>query len=138
MDYNSERQSLFNAGVAMAERIDALQRALNAARFNPLAFNPGTGTYNFEIMIRSCDGLISEAIGKMNDKEKESVKLIQQIIIDYQKFYPIFRNTKDGLKINMTNWEKLYPLIKHYEIYSKGVLDNHNFNSPDFDSDDGL
>ena len=28
------KKSIFNAGVAQAERIDSLQRALNSARFN--------------------------------------------------------------------------------------------------------
>ena len=138
MNYEDDRKSQFNAGVAMAKRIDDLQQKLNAARFNPLMLNASTGTYNYEVMIKCCDGLISEAIGKMNDVEKTVVAKIQEIIGMYQKCYLVIKKTKDGDKINLINFEKLFPLINYYEVYAKTVLDNHNFNSPDFDNDDGI
>ncbi len=138
MGYDDDRKSAFNAGVALAKRIDDLQQRLNLARFNPLAVNPMTGTLNFEVMIKACDGLISEAIGKMNDQEKLVAARIQEIIVMYQQCYPVVKHDKDGDKINMTNFNKLFSFIKYYEVFAKTVLDNHNFNSPDFDSDDGL
>ena len=70
MDFVEEKRGRFNAGVAFAERLDSLQRAINMARFNLVALNPTTGTYNFEVMKSALDSLFREAEPKCSDAEK--------------------------------------------------------------------
>ena len=90
MEEDGGKKSRFNAGVALTERIDALQRAINSARFNPIAMNMDTGTYNFMVMINANDGLLDEAWAKLSDKEKASGNRIKKLALNTQNFFKLF------------------------------------------------
>lgn len=139
MDYEDNRQSRFNAGVALAERVDALQRAINASKFNPIAQNFETGTFNFENMTTATDSLMHEAWGKLNKLEKEFCLRIMQLMRDYKKQFPPVKFDKNGnLQVNKMNYEKYLELQYYYERKAKEMLDAHALNAPDSDDDEGL
>jgi len=140
-----QKRSYFNAGVAMAERIDALQRALNASRFNPFIFNMETGTYNYQIMINSLNSLLSECWGKLTNDEKTLGKKFDEVIGEYARLNPPITNKtsqRNGISepvVDMKAWEKLRPLLLIYERQVKEFLEAHDMNSPnkDWDDDEG-
>lgn len=140
MDYEEKKLSKFNAGVALAERIDSLQRALNAARYNPLAYNFEVGKFNYEIMVISCDGLLNEVWSKLDEKERVYGERIRKLILGFMESNPITSTkSKDGeIKVNTMNFKKFMALVDLYEKTDKIFLDEHNLNSPNFDDDDGL
>lgn len=140
MGYDSEgKQSVFNAGVAMAERIDFLQRAINAARFNPLAMNPETQTFNYQIMIDANDALLNEAWSKLTEKEKTQARRIRKLVKEFVMIKPIVsRSNKGEMRVNNENYLRFMELIDIYEKINKELLDAHSLNSPDSDDDDGL
>ena len=97
-------KSFFNAGMAMAERIDGLQRAINAARFNPLALNGELQKYNYEIMCSSCDGLLKECWGKLTPTEKTEARKIKEATEGFLQYFPVIMKRKDDIKINYENY----------------------------------
>lgn len=138
-DYEDNKLSRFNAGVALTERIDALQRAINAARFNPLATNPETMTMNYENMIAANDALFYEAWGKLKDDERELGQRIQKIIKRFLETNPPINKDANGkMQINKNNYKKLLELINFYERKNKEFLDGHNLNAPNFEDDDDM
>ena len=138
MDEDSKR-SRFNAGVAQAERIDALQRAINIARFNPLMINPETQTYNYQITLQSNNGLLSEAWAKLTEKEKLEADKIFRLANEFEKTFPIINVNNNGtVTINKQNFEKYKYILNQYERKNKIYLDEHSLNSPNMDDDEGL
>ena len=133
-------KSFFNAGVAQVERIDALQRALNGARFNLLAFNSETMTPNYETFLNSLDGLFSESWSKLNKDEKKEGLKMKQTIREFLQMFPIIEvnviRGKEEKSINYANFKKLLPMLDLYERKIKEYLDEHSFNSPNRDDDD--
>ena len=108
MDYGEEKKSRFNAGVALAERIDALQRTINSARFNPLQINPDTQTYNYEIIIECNHALVNEAWDKLNKDEREIALRLRNVLKAFNKAYPVILISNSGeMQINkkiMRRW----------------------------------
>jgi len=134
MEYNDEGlASKFNAGVAMAERIDSLQRAINAARFNPLMPNPETGTFNYEIMISSNDGLFKEAWSKLTADERKIGDRIKKAVYKAIEMNPPIVKNSEGLKINYQNYKKLLEMLDLYEKLNRQFLENHDLNAPNVD-----
>lgn len=130
-DANENKKSVFNAGIAQTERIDALQRAINAARFNPLMKNFDTGTFNYEVMISSNEALLYEAWAKLNKDEKDRAERVRLTIIGFMKHHsPLIPNREGGLVLNTENYEKLLELLNLYEKMNKELLDAHNLNAP--------
>jgi hypothetical protein len=139
MSYEEQRVSKFNAGLALVDRIDSLQRAINMARFNPLRLNMETGTYGYEIMVASNDSLINETWGKMSSKERKVAQRLRNTVHDFMRLYPPINVEKDGTnKINKENYQKLMELLNLYETKNKEFLDGHGMATPDYDDDDGL
>jgi hypothetical protein len=139
MEYEDQKKSKFNAGVALTERIDGLQCAINAARFNPLKVNFDTMTYNYEIMISANDGLLKEVWAKLSPKEQEFAERIRKAINNYMKSFPIISVTGEGkTSINQKNYARALELIDFYERMNKNFLDVHSLNAPDFEDDEGL
>ena len=140
MGYDSEgKQSVFNAGVAMAERIDFLQRAINSSRFNPLALNPETQTFNYQVMIDANDALLNEAWSKLTETERKEARRMRKLVKDFILMKPIVSKSNKGeLRVNNENYAKFMELIDLYEKLNKELLDSHSLNSPDSDDDDGL
>jgi len=137
MDEYEDRKSRFNAGVALAERLDALQRAINAARYNPLMVNPETGTYNYENIYSSFHSLTDEAWGKLSDGEKQHCLRLLNVAEQYKKVCPPIKLDKNGTtKINAKNFEQYMNFLNHAVRKAKEFLDRHNFNAPDSDGDD--
>lgn len=141
-DENS-KQSLFNAGVAQAERIDSLQRAINAARYNPMDINIETKTFNYQIILSSLNGLLMESWSKLTTTEKKEIRRTRELIDKYIKNYPpisMANSVRDGNEYqwNLDNYDRLLTLLKIYETQIKDVLDAHSLNSPDKEDDDGL
>jgi hypothetical protein len=128
--------SVFNAGILMTERIDSLQRAINAARFNPLAQNVEVGRFNYEIMVCANDGLLNECWSKLNAKEKVQGDRIRKIVITFLELNPIIVNANGETKVNRLNYKKFMELIDIYEKTNKIFLDAHRLNSPNVDDDD--
>jgi len=137
-------KSLFNAGIALAERIDSLQRALNASRFNLRGFNQETGTFNYEVMINALDGLLLEAWAKLDKQEKIDAERVRKLTHDCINHYPPMeqsgseRSGSSGFKMNQKNFDKLKNLLLIYEKKMKEYLDEHALNSPNRDDDEGL
>lgn len=132
------KYSKFNAGVALTERLDQLQRAINASRFNPIAMNLEVGTPNYEVWLNANDALLDECWAKLHDKEKKEGKRISKLIRDYIHKCPPLVNTKDGTRINQDNFSKMMSMLDLYTKKIKIYLDEHKLNSPNIDEDEGL
>src|SRR5437867_4355431 len=128
MDYNENSKiSMFNAGVAQAERIDSLQRAINAARFNPQDFNVETKTFHYQIIISSLNGLMMEAWSKLDNKEQIFLSKLDKLINDFIKVNPVINQNygiKTGMEFswNSDNYRKLLYLLSLYEKTIKEYL----------------
>jgi hypothetical protein len=137
MDYEEDKQSKFNAGIALTERLDSLQRAINAARFNPILKNFETGTYNYEIMICSCDGLLNEAWDKLSPAEKTFAQRLTKVVHEMKELFPpIEVDDRGNTRINNTHYKKMLVVIDFYEKKMKEWLGRHNLNAPNKDEDE--
>lgn len=141
MNYEETSKSKFNAGVALAERIDSLQRAMNAARFNPRDFNPETKTFNFQIFISAADGLAMEGWSKFDRKEREMVSRVRAVIKKFQEnkpsyYYDAGMDGETEFMWNEKNFDILMRLLEIYEKTIKDSLEHHDLNSPNKDDDD--
>jgi hypothetical protein len=132
------KKSKFNSGVALAERLDQLQRALNSSRYNFLCQNPEVGKWNYEIFVTSLDGCLSEAWAKMTEKEKVDADRIQSLVHSFTEYNPIILNSNNEIRIHKENYRKFLELVKIYEKKVKIYLDKHNLNAPDSEDDEGL
>lgn len=141
MGYSDDsKQSVFNAGVAFAERIDALQRAINAARFNPQSYNEETGTFNYQVIITSLHGLLMESWSKLDDEERIILVRYDNMINLMTELFPIVTSTKteneNNFFWNYENYKRLMVILNLHEKNIKDALDNHSLNSPNRDDDD--
>lgn len=141
MSYEEEgEKSIFNAGVAQAERIDSLQRAINASRFNVLAVNPETMTYNYQVIIDANNGLLDEAWAKLSDDEQKLGLKLKKLINDFIEIKPPMKKITNGMseemKINKDNYKDMLKLIDIYSRTIKEFLNSHDMNSPSKDEDD--
>jgi hypothetical protein len=137
------KKSIFNAGIAQTERIHALQMAINAARYNQLGRNMETMTFNYETIIQSLNGLLSECWAKLTDDEKIEAERVRKLVGMYaERFSPItFTNDSTGNgteKINSKNYKTFIELLFVYERIIKQFLDVHNLNAPSRSDDEGL
>lgn len=142
---NSEGvKSQFNAGVALTQRIDSLQRAINAARYNPFAINPETMTYNWQVMIDSLNGLYQEGRPKFTDAEQKDCEQIRGVVDKLIEFSPPVMTQTQGRygtqrqSVDYESWTKLKKLLTIYEQKLRQYFDVHNLNSPNREDDDGL
>jgi hypothetical protein len=139
MSMDEDRKSKFNAGVALAERIDALQQAINGARFNPLAPNMETGRFNFEIMVSANDSLLNECWAKLNPTEKNKGDRVRKVVMMFLRMNPPITRVNSELRVNKKNYENLMEILDIYEKMNKDFLDAHDLNAPNKeDDDDGL
>lgn len=130
-DYEEGKKSQFNAGIAQTERLDALQRAINAAHFNPIQRNIETGTFNYEIIIAANDSLAREASAKADTEEKKQIERIQAIIKKQQEIKPVITIGRGNeMKLNKDSYQDLLTLIEIYGRLTKQVLDAHNMDNP--------
>lgn len=136
MDYEEVSKSKFNAGVAHTERLDALQRAINQAKFNPYVINTDTGTYNYEVMISACDCLVAEGWDKFDKKEKKKISRMNEALRNLMKEYPIISYGDETPIINPINYERFWILFQVMERYLKVLYGKHHLNSPTIDYDD--
>lgn len=138
MDDYEDKKSVFNAGVAQVERIDSIRRAIISSRFNPLGLNEETGTFNYEVIISSCDILLNEAWAKLSPKEKTLGENTRKLIRRFLEINPPIKKTSSGLRINNESYKKLLELLNYYEQIIQIFLDAHNLGNPSLDEDDGL
>ena len=129
-------KSFFNAGMAQAERIDSLQRTMNAARFNPLALNQQVNKWNYEIMQSAQDSLLKECWGKLTPEEKIRGQKYKRLIEGFLEYFPVITKKKDEIKIHKDNYKKFMEIIDLYENTIKVFLEVHDLNSPNKDLDD--
>ncbi len=138
MDSDDIKKSKFNAGVAHAERIDALQRAINVAKFNPLGQNGETGTFNYQVMMSGADCLVAEGWEKFTPKEKIVMAKMTKIMKGLHKHFPPMDSDRHGqLIINQKNYEGFLNFFEIYERKLKELYGEHHLNSPSKDEDDG-
>lgn len=129
--------SKFNAGIALTERIDSLQRAINAAKFNPFARNPETGTFNYENLIAAFDNLVAEGWDKFSSDEKKICLRVLKILRKLNEELPPISMTRDGdYKVNMDNYKRFRDFFGYAERKIKDFYGKHNLNSPSMDEDD--
>lgn len=136
MDDENSKKSVFNAGVAMTERIDGLQIAINSARFNLLAKNMEIGKFNYEIIIAANDGLLQEVWSKLSEKEKDMARKIQTVVHDYVEMNPLIINANGKVKIHKENLKKFVEISDFYERTIKDFLEEHNLNAPSKEEED--
>ena len=137
MDYEDIKRSKFNAGIAQTERIDMLQRAINAAKFNPLMKNFETGTFNFEVMISAADCLSREGWDKFNEPERKELTTYEKIVKSWVRtFFPVTYMKNGDFKINQKYLEKFLELYDLWEKRIKIYLGKHELNAPSRDEDD--
>jgi len=138
-DYEDVKQSKFNAGIAQTERIDSLQRAINAAKFNPLMQNFETGTFNFQVMISAADCLGREGWDKFNDAERTELNRYETLCKSWvQTFFPIISVKSGGYKVNNNHLQKFLELYDIWEKKLKIYLGRHSLNAPTRDEDDDI
>ena len=140
-DDEESKQSVFNAGVAKAERIDSLQRALNASRFNLTLPNFDTGTYNYDVMLTCLETLRLEAWAKGTkvervylDKIRKHIDEIKEKYCPYKECYNIDGERElvwDNKKLNI-----IKKILVRYEEIIRDVLDAHALDAPNKDYDD--
>lgn len=137
---DNSKISVFNAGVALAIRLDSLQKALNAARFNLQQFNPETETFNYQIMIDSLNSLRMESWSKLDKDEKVNLQRVDKLVKSFIKFRApineITTTTGKSYSWNPENFTALVELLDIYERLIKDALDRHALNSPNRDDDD--
>ena len=139
MDYDSQdsSKSQFNAGVAHVERIDALQRAINFCKMNPLARNIETGTFNFEVMVASADCLVAEGWEKFSPDERLTVERWDNYIKSFLRVKPLLRVSRTGeLVINHKNYQQFLKDFAVYERILKEYYGIHELNSPSKNRED--
>lgn len=138
MAYEDEgSKSRFNAGVALTERIDSLQRAINSAKFNMMTKNFETGTFNYENLVTALDNMISEGWGKFSDNEKKECIKFMNILNNLLEYLPPISTDKDGgVKINLDNYKNFKIFYGKCERRIKEFYDKHNLNAPSTDEDD--
>lgn len=131
------RRSRFNAGIAQTERIDALQRAINSAKFNPLMRNFETGTFNFEVMISAADCLGREGWDKFSKTEREDLEKIEKLTKTWVKtFFPIAQERNGDFRINQKHLETFLKFYDMWEKELKILLGKHDLNAPTRDEDE--
>ena len=132
-------KAIWNAGKFLTERLDSMQRAINASRFNPLAPNPETGKFGFEVMISANDSLLNECWAKLSSTEQEEGYRMRKIVHLFVKLRPPISRINNELKVHNKNYEELLELLDAYEKMIKGFLERTELNSPNrSDDDDGL
>jgi len=137
MDYEDVKLSKFNAGIAQTERIDSLQRAINAAKFNPLMRNFETGTFNFEVMISAADCLGREGWDKFDEAERKHLNKHEQLVKSWVRtFFPISQMKNGEIKVNQKAYESFLELYDLWEKLLKIYLGKHSLNAPSKDEDD--
>ena len=141
-DNNDSKKSVFNAGVAQAERIDALQRAINGARYNLQIVNPETNTFNFEVVLASLNGLMMEGWSKAKPDEQIQMQRFNKLIHDAVKLHPpikIIKQNGQDIPVKMHgDFDNFCRLLDLYEKNIKEVFEEHDLNSPTQSYDEGL
>ncbi len=141
---SSGSNSRFNAAIAQMERIDSLQRAMNAARFNKFLVNEETMTYNYQVTISSIKGLYQEISKKLSDKEKKEFnRKLKKVEYLLSKYPPVVSINKGRLNQLQTVIDSVASKIFEEELdnleeYIRNLADSHGYNSPDDDDDEGL
>lgn len=136
--------SRFNAAVAQMERIDSLQRAMNAARFNRFLVNEETMTYNYQVTISSIKGLYQEISKKLTDKEikefKSKLKKVEYLLEKYPPIIAINKGRDNQVQVAVDSVaSKLFESeLDELEELIRNLADSHGYNSPDDDDDEGL
>jgi len=131
VEYEEGKSAKFNAGLAFVERVHDLQTAINAAKLNPLAINPSTGTYNYENLTTCADSLISEGWDKFSPDEKKVLERMEAILNKLKKFYPPVRFNSDGSPLLIPqNFEKIMDFFKVFERKIKEIYGTHDLNNP--------
>jgi len=138
---DDNKKSVFNSGVAMAERNDGLRRAIQMGRYSPTAFNMEVGKFNFEIMVTSVDNLFNSAWGKLTPNERKEGDRYSKLINKLLLLKPIITGigSKEP-KINRDNLHKFLELFTLYERKINEYYEAHDLDSPnkEFDSDSEL
>ena len=134
------KKAKFNPGIAAAERLDAQMRAINACRYNLKSFNPDTGTFSYDAMNQAIVGLLMEAWGKLDKKERDEGDKIRMAIEDFIQLNPPMekRNNKQTQEMvwNEKNLRRLRELLLYFEMRVKDYLEAHDMNNPNKDFDD--
>lgn len=134
-NYNNSdegQSSKFNAGILQMNRLHELQRHLNTANLNPLAFDIELGVYNYQTIIDNTTNLVEEAGNKLSKDEKKQSMVLKDAVEKLIQKYPIHRFNPQRKKniLSVGNWEHLRKLIFYYQDYARSLLDKHNLNSP--------
>jgi len=131
------KKSIFNGGVALAERTDQLWRTINATRYNPTNYDYEAGRFNYEIMLTTADIILRQAWGKLTDTERKEGDRYSKILNDFILKKPIVTfNNKQMLKINSQNLLTFLKLFDAYEKKLKIYYEEHDLDSPNKDSED--
>lgn len=138
-DEGDGSKSMFNAGVAQTVRLDRLQQAMNAARFNLKAINMETGTYNYECFLNAASNAVDEVWPKLDADEKKNIKKLIDTSIQLIRLHPPYESyySKGETKqtFNAKNYYELETLIMIISRRVREILDAHDFNSPSKDAD---
>ena len=133
---DDSKKSVFNAGVAFAERIDGLRRAINTSKYNPIAYNQEVGKFNYEIMLASADILLDESWGKLTPKEREEGDKYSKILNKMLKLNPIIVGNNREPKIDKDKLDKFMELFTLYERKIRIYYEAHDIDSPNKEQED--
>ena len=128
--------SKYNAGMLGMMRLHDLQRDINSAHTNLLAWNKEAGCWNFELLFDRINSLLHEANSKLSATESKEGKMIREVIRKRLKFYPIYEKLldpdqrKNRIKLNYDNWDVFEELITLYENEIRSYLEKHKLNAP--------
>lgn len=132
--------SKFNEAFLKMHRIHKLQDSINLASLNPLQLNPQLFVFNYEIIIRACDGILKECWAKMTPEERTDAVQLKEAIELKLESNPIHfnmqnkTNNKEQIKLNLNNWNVLKKWIFKYEVKTRELLGKTGYDSPDKDS----
>ena len=136
------QKAVFNEGVLIARRLDAIQSRINSVRVNPLAFNSEQNTYNYNVWFGDLCSLLNEAWSKLTEDEQNEINKFRKIIEECFLSFPIHKtiinenlNTRD-VKVKYSHWYKIKPLLDIFEREIKVYLDRHGLANPDIEGGD--
>jgi len=133
----SNNESSFNEAVLKMQRIHVAQQTINELRTNLLAWNPGFGKYNYEVVISNLVSLCYEVSPLMKEKELKEFFSFRKIVDDILSYKPIhelkkgsgFEEKKAHKVLNIENWDILKNVMLLFEDFARKQVDVHGLST---------
>ena len=138
-------KSGYNEASFKMQRLHEWQRSIAHVNSDLGKFYPELGVYGFEYKITMLENLVSELWGKMDDDAKKKLNQYRDLIKDFQRLRPIYKEIKinsvgDEVKqrqLNRENLNILSDLLYEYNMYINELLEKAGYSTFTVDTFDG-